>query len=139
MALADIIIPTRTIEYGSSSFTVRPLCVDDVIRALLDAQSDVEQAVDLFKSTVTDPKDDGQVAVFLASVMDKLPALAARIIAYAADEPGMHETVRRLPVPVQTDAFYYVFEMTFSEPDSLKKFAEKLTLLMGRMTPKSLT
>jgi len=137
MALADIIIPTRTIEYGPSSFTLRPLCVDDVMRALFDAQSDVEEAVDLFKNTVTDPKDNEQLSTFMVSVVDKVPTLAARIIAYAADEPKMHEKVLRLPVPVQADAFHAVVEMTFSEPDSLKKFAEKLTSIVTRLTPKS--
>lgn len=137
MALADIIIPTRTIEYGASSFTIRPLCVDDVMRALFDAQNDVEDAVILFKNTVSDPKDDSQIATFMALVANKLPALVARVIAYAADEPSQHEKVLRLPVPVQTDAFYAVVDMTFSEPDSLKKFAEKLTSIMTRLTPKS--
>jgi hypothetical protein len=139
MALADIIIPRRTIEVGSASFNLRPLCVDDVMRALFDAQQEVADAMALYNKTVADPNDDAAMSAFMAALLRDAPALVSRAIAYAADEPESHEIVRRLPLPIQTEAFYAIVDMTFSEPDSLKKFAEKLTLLVGRMTPKSST
>jgi len=139
MALADIIIPTRVIEVGSTNFKLRPLCVDDVMRALFDAQQEVSDAVVLYNKTVADPNDEAAMSAFMAALLRDAPVLVSRVIAYAADEPDMHEIVRRLPLPIQTEAFYAIVDMTFSEPDSLKKFAEKLTLLVARMTPKSST
>ncbi len=136
MALADIIIPRREIPVFDTSFTVRPLCVDDVMRALFDAQTEVAEAARLYKAMVSDEKNDEAFNAFLAAIFRDIPNLAARTIAYASDEPDKWETVLKLPVPVQTEAFYAVVELTFTEPDSLKKFVEKLKSLMGRLTPK---
>lgn len=136
MALADIIIPRREIPVFDTSFTVRPLCVDDVMRALFDAQTEVTQAAKLYQAMVKDTKDDEAFNAFLAAILRDLPNLAARVIAYASDEPDKWETVLKIPLPVQAEAFYAVVELTFTEPDSLKKFAEKLKLLMGRMSQK---
>lgn len=137
MALADIIIPRREIPVFDTSFTVRPLCVDDVMRALFDAQDDVKAAAALYEEIVGDKKDDETLLRFLTTIMDRLPTLAARIVAYASDEPDKWEVVRTLPVPVQADAFFAVFELTFSEPDSLKKFVGKLTSSVAMLTKKS--
>ena len=136
MALADIIIPRREIPVFNSHFTVRPLCVDDVMRAIFDAQDDVKAAAALYEEIVGDKKDDETLLRFLAAIVDKIPRLAARIIAYACDEPEKWEVVRSLPVPVQTDAFFAIFDMTFAEPDSLKKFVEKLTSMAATLTKK---
>lgn len=137
MALADIIIPRREIPVFDTHFTIRPLCVDDVMRALFDAQDDVKAAVALYQEMVGDKKDDETLLAFLAAIVDRIPRLAARIVAYASDEPNKWETVLTLPLPVQTDAFFAIFELTFSEPDSLKKFVGKLTSAAGMLNKKS--
>ncbi len=136
MALADIIIPRREIPVFNTHFTVRPLCVDDVMRAIFDAQDDVKAAAALYEEVVGDKKDDETLLRFLAAIIDRIPPLAARIVAYASDEPDKWQTVLTLPVPVQTDAFFAIFEMTFAEPDSLKKFVEKLTSVTGMLARK---
>lgn len=136
MALADIIIPRREIPVFNTHFTVRPLCVDDVMRAIFDAQDDVKAAAALYEEMVGDKKDDETLLRFLAAIIDRIPRLAARIVAYASDEPDKWQTVLTLPVPVQTDAFFAIFEMTFAEPDSLKKFVEKLTSMAATLTKK---
>lgn len=135
MALADIIIPKKTITVGESSFTVRALCADDVTRALYDAQSEVEQAVDLYKEVVNNPSDDAQMNQFTASLLRTAPTLVARVIAYAADEPDQSAIVARLPLPVQTEAFYAVIELTLVEPDSLKKFVGNITSIISKVNP----
>lgn len=136
MALADIIIPRREIAAFNTTFTVRPLCVDDVMRALFDAQDEVQSAARLYQAMVKDSKDEEAVSTFLAAVVRDLPALAARVVAYACDEHDKWDTVLKLPLPVQTDAFYAVFELTFAEPDSLKKFVEKLKSMTGLLNLK---
>lgn len=136
MALADIIIPRREIPVLNTTVKVRPLCVDDVLMALLADQDRVQRAASMYDEIVGDRKDDGAMTSYLIAVMEELPDLAARIVAYACDEPEQWQTVLSLPAPAQTELVFAIFELTFSEPDSLKTFAARVSQALAAMSKK---
>lgn len=125
MTLAALELPTCTIKVGKGDFTVRGLSFEDVAALIHEHRADVDRVVELFKSS----KDsDGALA---ATLVRELPVLTAKAIARAADEPAMHEKVRRLPVPTQLEAIQAIGRLTFEETGGVKKFAEQLVGLLG--------
>jgi hypothetical protein len=131
MALSDIVIPTRTIEYQGASFTVHGVTANDVMRMLFEAEHDIERILDAYDSMQGGEGSDGREAIGL--LLREAPELAARLIASAADEPAQWPTVARLPVSVQAEALAAVWAMTFEGPDSVKKFVASLVEMTNSM------
>lgn len=133
MSLRDFVISTRTIAIGGDQkFSVRALGFDDIQHFLVARGSLVEQALDLLGGIKddADSADPEQMRAVGAKLLAALPDLAAEVIAVAADEPDTAPQARRLPAPVQLEALMAVYELTFSEPDSVKKFFDRLADLM---------
>lgn len=139
MALSDIVIPTKTMTYRGTSFTVHGVTANDVMRMLFEAEHDVGRALDAIEKL----KDADEAASrdLIAVLLRETPELVARVIASAADEPGSWSTVLKLPVSVQAEALAAVWDLTFEEPESVKKFVVSLTAIAQSMaalrTPKA--
>jgi hypothetical protein len=134
MSLRDYVIPTRTIPLGGENkFTVRALGFDDIQRLLIERTGLVETALSMFGDGGFDPNgsDDAEVRSFALRLIATLPDLVAELIATAADEADLAPTVRRLPAPVQLEAFMAAYELTFAEPGSVGKFFGRLTDLVA--------
>ena len=132
MALSDFVLPRAELALpGGSSFSLRGLCFADITRLLTTAESDVEQAIELFQAG--DTEDPAHQQAIISMILSKLPTLAAKVIACAADEPDAWKQASILPLPVQTEALTVVADLTFTEPDSLKKFVGHVTALVQRM------
>lgn len=139
MALSDIVIPTQTIEYRGVKFVVHGVTANDVMRMMFDAEKDVGRALDAFEKA--QGADSADASRMIALLLREVPELVARLIASAADEPTAWPTVLRLPVSVQAEALSAVWNLTFEEPDSVKKFVASLTAIAKSMadlrTPKA--
>ena len=132
MALSDIVIPTRTIEYQGASFVVHGVTAQDVMRMLFEAEKDIERILDAYDALPNAEGAESREAVVL--LLREAPELAARLIASAADEPTQWAIVARLPVSVQAEALAAVWALTFEGPDSVKKFVASLVEMTRSMT-----
>ena len=132
MALSDIVIPTQTLEYRGTKFTVHGVTANDVMRMLFEAERDVSRALDALDKIKSGDEADAKETI--VALPRETPELVARIIASAADEPDAWQTVLRLPVSVQAEALAAVWTLTFEEPDSVKKFVASLTAMARAMT-----
>jgi hypothetical protein len=72
------------------------------------------------------PHQDLMSQMVLALVLDA-PAIAADIIAIAADQPDANKQARTLPFPVQVDALTRVGRLTFEAGGGLGNFLAALT------------
>jgi len=131
MGLKDFQVPRDELQLpGGGSFTVRGLSYIDM--RLLFNKHAAEMAA--FFDLLSKGREQGQVAiedaaVMAASMLNTAPALAADVIATAADEPDAFETVLLLPFPVQTEALSKIGRLTFGTEGAAKKFLQTVNAL----------
>jgi hypothetical protein len=126
MTLAALELPTETIKVGNrGDFTVRGLSFADVAALVNKHRDELDTVIGVFTS------GEGTPDAMLVTLLAEMPDLAAKVIAFASDEPGQHEKVKRLPVTVQLDALMAVGRLTFEEAGGVKKFAEQVLVLLG--------
>lgn len=133
MSLRDYVIGTRTVTLqGDHKLSVRALGFDDIQHLLVNKHGLIDTALRLFSESGLNPDsaDPQQVREFTASLLAALPDLAAELIAMAADEPDLGSKAKRLPAPAQLEALMAIYELTFTEPDSVKNFFDRLASLM---------
>ena len=133
MSLRDYVIATRTVTLqGDQKMSVRALGFDDIQNLLINKQGLIDMALELFieNGGKLDTADPQQVREFGTLMLAKLPDLVAELIAIAADEPDLGHKAKRLPAPVQLDALMGIYELTFTEPDSVKNFFGRLASLL---------
>lgn len=132
MALSKIAAARKTFAYNGETFSIRGVSMDDVTRVILDDQAEVEKAMDLIDQS---RGEDGEVNIGSAIVLlvQKAPKIAAKIAACAADEPEAWTNFLSLPAPIQLDVLMGIGELTFSEPDALKKFVANLVSLLAQV------
>jgi hypothetical protein len=133
MSLRDYVIATRTITLqGDQKMSIRALGFDDIQHLLVNKQGLIDTALKLFGEAGfnADNADPEEVRQFGASLLAKLPELVGELIAIAADEPDLGPKAVRLPAPAQLEALMGIYEMTFTEPDSVKNFFDRLASLM---------
>lgn len=139
MSLRDYTPPSRTIPLGKGNkLAVRAFGFEDIQSLLINRSGLIVQALDLFGEHGMNAASasDEEVRSFALQLVAKVPDLVAEVIALAADEADQVDNARRLPAPVQLEALIAVYELTFSEPDSVGKFFGHLTDLMT-LIPKS--
>jgi hypothetical protein len=134
VALRDIKIRKTEIATPDGAFAVRGLSYADISTLASRFKDTAEQA---FKTLTQTPGtgDGGELTVGdvtpVATILLKdAPALAAAIIATAADEPDMEEVVMKLPFTLQTEALEAVGKHTFETEGSLKKAVETVIGLL---------
>ena len=133
MSLRDYVVATRTITLqGEQKMSIRSLGFDDIQHLLLNKRGLIDSALKLFGEADFNPDnaDPKQVREFGASLLASLPDLVGELIAIAADEPDLGHKAKRLPAPAQLEALMSIYDLTFTEPDSVKNFFDRLVSLM---------
>jgi hypothetical protein len=140
MSLANLSIETAVVKFRGSEFTVRGLGLDTVAALMQDGNREelelaVKQLEALYKATKAD--DTAGITSGVNKLVVQLPGLTAKVIAFAADEPGEADKVRKLPLPVQLDAILAIGRLTFDGEDSIRNFVSGLMTLMTSATTAS--
>jgi hypothetical protein len=140
MSLANLKIETAAVQFRGGEFTVRGLGLDTVAALMHDGNREelgtaVNQLEVLFKATKAE--DSEGIKQGINMLMVQLPGLAAKVIAYAADEPGEVDKVRKLPLPIQLEAILAIGRLTFEGEDSIRNFVSGLVTLMASATAAS--
>lgn len=133
MAIKDFYVETREVPFGKGgSFTVEGISFDHLAKLFTEAKDEMLQAMDLYDGMA----ESGEVKTeaLIMAMLHQVPDLVARVICLAANEPGAEAQVRKMPFPVQTDALMAIADLTFVEPDALKKFLGHLTVLLNGAT-----
>lgn len=133
MSLRDYVVASRIVTIkGENKLALRGLGFDDIQHLLVNRDGLIAAALELFENgfdveTLTEQQQRG----FATKLLTQLPELAGELIALGADEPDMADNARRLPAPVQLDALMAVYELTFTEPDSVKNFFGRLADMLS--------
>lgn len=140
MSLANLVVETAAVKFRGGEFTVRGLGLDTVAALMQDgSREELGTAVNhlevLFKATKAEDSEGIKQGINMLVV--QLPGLAAKVIAYAADEPGEVDKVRKLPLPVQLEAILAIGRLTFDGEDSVRNFVTGLMTLMTSTTAAS--
>lgn len=132
MALSDLEIQTREFTVRGTSITLRGLCFSDLAYLIHEHRDDLDRVINRAKDQAETSTGDQQMVMEL---LQEVPDLAAKVIACAADEPGMAPKARALPFPVQLDMLMALGELTFEEAGGVKKFlADVVKLLQSTRT-----
>lgn len=138
MALADVVVQREDIIFKGGHFTVHGITYDVINRLLMDGhREEVQRAIDSLEAAFnqeTGAIDQSNLVASVSTLITEMPVLAARLIAYSANEPDHADKVRDLSLPVQLDAVLAICRLTFDGEDSIKKFVGNLIeiLMMTR-------
>jgi len=135
--LANLVIEQQTIRFKTGEFVVRGIGLDTITALFHDGnREDMETAVGELEAVyrASQGKDNAALTEGLTRLVVRLPALTAKLIARAADEPGEWEKVMKLPLPVQLDTLLAIGRMTFDGEDSIKNFVSGLTTMLASIT-----
>lgn len=118
MSLADLrkALPREEVSYMGTSFFVRGLSLTHVSALIAGRRADVQTALNRWADL------QGDAGAFATALLTELPALAASVIALAADEPDQADAVQDLPAPVQVEALARVARLTFENPTKAGEF-----------------
>lgn len=133
MALKDIVIQRSTIEFKGGSFDVHAINYDVINRIMVEGQrEEVDRAIQFIEDAMTPEGklNDANLVGSLSTIVMEMPQLAAKLIAYCADEPDAVERVSLLTLPVQLEAVLEICKLTFDGEDSIKKFMGSLIELV---------
>lgn len=135
MSLADFQPAKDEVSFQGGSFQVRGLSLDDISILMRENLSDLDDLLKLYAENVDNRVAIAATAQFAVSMAREMPALVARLISLAADEPGYEDKARQMPLPVQVEALKKIVHLTFAEAGGAKKFFESLTSLIGAVQP----
>jgi hypothetical protein len=135
MQLADYAPQREQVSFRSGSLTVRGLALDDVAILMRENLSDLDSLLKMYAQDVDERAAVAATAQYAVALIRETPALVARMIALACDEPSSEHNARKLPIPVQVDLIKKIVELTFSEAGGAKKFFESLTGLLTVIRP----
>lgn len=130
MGLRDIVILTKTIPAGDTTFEVRGLSAHDLIIAASDFGPQLTIVFTKLKSGEI-VADDLKSAVM--SVSKEFPELLAALICLAADDydPVMVNKMKKVPIGVTTEAVEAIFGLTFRGEAEVKKLMESLARMIA--------
>lgn len=134
MKLTEYRPPHRTITVDVGvEFTVRGLSVGDIGKILSDSIGEIESIRALIVSVVNG--QDGltaSAAVTLGmELIQRVPKVAASIIAMAADEPWATDSIVQMPIFVQYPALEAIGELTFKDVVTFQLILASITSRLG--------
>jgi hypothetical protein len=129
MSLADLVIETATVGVGSTSFTVRGLCFNDITQLLRPYGEQINGFIDGLDGDVM----EGAFNLDPLALLAELPEVMALAIALAADEPEQAGKVAKMNLAAQAEALLNIGRMTVEEAGGLGKLIE-LVMSVVRMT-----
>jgi hypothetical protein len=116
---------------GSDPIRLRGITVAD-LSMLYNAYSDDFAALFAAFTSVKEKATDRAGMNFLAlELVQRLPDLAAALIACAADEPDAKDAAASLPFPAQVTALTEIARMTFEASGGLGNFLASLDRMMS--------
>lgn len=120
--LAEIVIPTRSIKVGESSFDVQGLSLILLSTLIQDHLEDIDKAFELV-STVRDNDDSKAFETAALSLIRDFPNLVAKLIVLSAGEDSEQAVSNavNLPAPVQIVALKEIYELTVQDVGGIKK------------------
>jgi len=121
MSLRNVPIITRDVTYGGHAITVRGVGVADIatILPLYGAEVALLFGQVAAKGSSLSEMD---IATVFHTILARMPALAAEVIALVCDDhPQGIEVARRLPIGTQLEIFEAAFECTFASESDLEK------------------
>ena len=132
MALTDFVLPTLEVPLpGGSTFAVRGISSQDVAVLISQHASAMETFFARFQSGAAQTQSDLETGM---SLIIEAPALMAKVIALAADEPSMESVVARLPVGVQLDALQKIAKISFEASGGPGEFVDAVVRLVKGTT-----
>jgi hypothetical protein len=135
MSLRDYKAPTRVVQIDDENkLAIRALGFNDILTLLISRQGIIVQMIDFIAEergldTLSEPAIKDAAVQLLVTA----PRFAAELIATAANEPDLVDVAMTLPAPTQLELLCAVGELTFAEPDSVKKFFDRLASLIRRI------
>lgn len=135
MLLAEYAPQREQVTFRSGSLSVRGLALDDIALLMRDNLSDLDSLLRMYSHEIDERVTVSATAQYAVALIRDTPALVARVIALACDEPEHENKARKLPIPVQVDVLKKIVELTFSEAGGAKKFFESLTNLLTVIRP----
>ena len=134
MTIADIDLATEEVKFpNGASFSVRGLSLEDVA-AVVRIHGEAVQGFFLKYSGQRERLQQTGVAEAGLALLQGAPALAAYLIATAADEPELTAKVQKFPMGVQMDALEKIAKLTFDAAGGPKKFFEAVVRLLQGTT-----
>ena len=135
MSLGDVVIETREVPVGESSFAVRGLSLRDVAVVIDGHLKELEALFKKFQEGAESADEEQAAEDLLRSALVSAPEMLAKAIALAADSPELVDKCLRLDVGVQITALQNVWELTVKGSGGSKKFIERLTELVQSARP----
>lgn len=136
MPIADFQSKKAEVRFDGGLFSVRALSLFDVTHIVEIHEDAVNEIYSRLQSAEESGQDfTAEMATDITSAaLRECPALIARVIAVAADEPDQASTVEKMSITIQFDALKKIGELTFGDINGGKKFfADVKTLIQGMM------
>jgi len=109
-----------------TTLSVRGLSFHDLSRLVVDHRADFIAVMEQIQAS-----EAAEMGGLVQSIASTAPALVAKVIALACDEPDLVDAAATLPAPVQLEVVLAVGHLTFTEPGALPKFLAGLTSLLS--------
>lgn len=132
MAVPSYTPPTKSITFKGidEPLVVRGLSLEDVTALVNEHLPDITLAVEQYGAHLNSTYSTKSLDGFLGTMLSGFPALAAAVIAQAADDLAAIETVRRYPTGVQIAALVAVAELTLDDMGTLADPSPALATLV---------
>lgn len=132
--LSEVIIPTRSIKVGESSFDVQGLSLSILADLIQNHIEDVSSALAVIDEMQRADLSEESLIASILGIVNEAPKLAAKLIVLAAgdDSDKAIEVAVSLPTPVQIEALRAVYELTIEDIGGIKKFKNILSTLGGQ-------
>jgi hypothetical protein len=127
MALRDLVVARKSVSVMGTDLSVRGLSFHDLSRLVVDHRADFVAVMEQIQGS-----DAAEMGGLVQSIASTAPALVAKVIALACDEPDLAEAAASIPMPVQLELVLAIGELTFTEPGALPKFLASLTGLLAK-------
>lgn len=135
MSLADFEVVREEVSFGQGKLSLRGLALDDVAILIRENLNELDELLKLYAEEVDNRVAVSATAQYAVALVKESPALVARFIALACDEPELEHKARRLPIPTQIKAMEKIVELTFREAGGVKNFIESLMNLVAVVRP----
>lgn len=126
--LSEVVIPTRSIKVGESSFDVQGLSLSILSDLIQNHLEDVSSALAVIDEMQKADLSEESLIASILGIVKEAPKLVAKLIVLASgdDSEKAVEVAINLPTPVQIEAVRAVYELTVEDVGGIKKFKNLL-------------
>lgn len=132
--LSEVVIPTRSIKVGESSFDVQGLSLSILSDLIQNHLEDVSSALAVIDEMQKADLSEESLIASILGIVKEAPKLAAKLIVLASgdDSEKAVEVAISLPTPVQIEAIRAIYELTVEDIGGIKKFKNLLQNLNNK-------